>query len=64
MDLAARGLASRRALLNLADHRVSFADGRPLDRFADDTARVVGAIAAADPVLLASPVYPPRSPAR
>ena len=44
-------------LLNLADHRVSFADGRPLDRFADDTARVVEAIARADLVVLASPVY-------
>src|SRR5262245_55887878 len=44
-------------LLNLGDHRVSFAEGRPLDRFADDTARVVGAVADADAVLLASPVY-------
>jgi len=45
------------SLLNLADHRVSFADGRPLDRFTDDTARVVAAIAQADTVLIASPVY-------
>ena len=45
------------SLLNLADCRVSFADGRPLDRFGDDTARVVGEIAASDAVLLASPVY-------
>ena len=44
-------------VLSLGEHRVSFADGRPLDRFADDTARVVGAIAEADAVLLASPVY-------
>jgi NAD(P)H-dependent FMN reductase len=45
------------SLLSLADHRVSFADGRPLGRFGDDTARVVGELAAADVVLLASPVY-------
>jgi len=45
------------SVLNLADHRVSFADGRPLDRFADDTARVVSAVAAADLVVLASPGY-------
>ena len=44
-------------VLSLGAHRVSFADGRPLDRFPDDTARVVGAIAEADVVLLASPVY-------
>jgi len=44
-------------LLNLADHRLSFADGRPLDQLGDDSARVVGEIAAADAVLLASPVY-------
>ena len=44
-------------VLNLADHRVSFADGRPLERYADDTARVVSAVAAADLVVLASPVY-------
>jgi len=44
-------------LLNLGDHRVSFADGRPPDRFADDTARVVSALAGADALLIASPVY-------
>jgi FMN reductase len=44
-------------LLNLADHRVSFADGRPPERFTDDTARVVGALASADAALIASPVY-------
>jgi len=44
-------------VLSLGEHRISFADGRPLERFSDDTARVVGAIAQADAVLLASPVY-------
>lgn len=45
------------SLLSLADYRISFADGRPLDRFTDDTARVVAALAEADAVLIASPVY-------
>jgi FMN reductase len=45
------------SVLSLADHRMSFADGRPLEHFTDDTARVVGALAQADAVLLASPVY-------
>jgi FMN reductase len=44
-------------LVNLADYRVSFADGRPPDRFTDDTPRVVAAVAEADAVLIASPVY-------
>lgn len=45
------------SMLNLAEHRISFADGRPLERFADDTAAVVQRLADADAVLLASPVY-------
>jgi FMN reductase len=44
-------------LVDLGDYTVSFADGRPLDAFGDDTAAVVGKIAAADAVLLATPVY-------
>ncbi|MGH8012064.1 MAG: NADPH-dependent FMN reductase [Candidatus Binataceae bacterium] len=43
--------------LNLADYRISFADGRSLDKYGDDTASVVGAIAQAEAVILASPVY-------
>ena len=43
--------------MNLADYRIAFADGRPLDQLGDDSARVVGEIAAADAVLMASPVY-------
>ena len=43
--------------LRLGDHRVSFADGRPPDRFTDDTGRVVSALADADALLIASPVY-------
>ena len=65
LDGAVRFAADRAAerpqvavrVLSLGEHRVSFADGRPLDRYPDDTARVVGAIAECDAVLLASPVY-------
>jgi len=65
LDAAVRFAADRAAerpqvsasVLSLGEHRISFADGRPLDRYPDDTARVVGAIAEADAVLLASPVY-------
>lgn len=44
-------------LLNLADYRIAFADGRPPDQLGDDTAAVVDAIARADAVIVASPVY-------
>jgi NAD(P)H-dependent FMN reductase len=57
VDRAAEQAEVSASVLSLGEHRVSFADGRPLDRYPDDTARVVGAIAAADAVLLASPVY-------
>ena len=43
--------------LNLADYRISFADGRPPDQYGDDTARVVTQIDRANAVLLFSPVY-------
>jgi NAD(P)H-dependent FMN reductase len=44
-------------LVDLADYKLSFADGRPLDAYGDDTAAVVAKLAAADGVLLATPVY-------
>jgi NAD(P)H-dependent FMN reductase len=44
-------------LIDLANHRISFADGRPLEQFDDDTPEVVGRLATADAVILASPVY-------
>jgi FMN reductase len=44
-------------LLNLADVRIAFADGRAPDACGDDTAAVVKRIDAADIVVLASPVY-------
>ncbi len=44
-------------LLDLGDLHLSFADGRPLDQYADDSAAAVARIAAADALLFASPVY-------
>ncbi len=43
--------------LNLADYRISFADGRSPEAFTDDTGKIVATISAADMVLLFSPVY-------
>src|SRR5688572_21861816 len=44
-------------LLDLAEHHIGFADGRPPDQMGDDTATVVNAITEARCVILASPVY-------
>jgi FMN reductase len=44
-------------LLDLANLRLDFADGRPPAEHGDDSARVVEAISAAEVVVLASPVY-------
>jgi len=44
-------------LFDLAKYRIGFADGTPLDRLTDDSAAIVGKIAAADGVLIASPIY-------
>ena len=57
VELAAAQPGWSARLLNLGDFRLGFADGRSLASLDDDSARVVGEIAAADAVLLASPVY-------
>ena len=57
VEMAAARSGVSASLLNLADHRVSFADGRPPEKFDDDTGAVVARVAGADRVLLASPVY-------
>ena len=44
-------------LLHLGDHRISFADGRPLADFDDDTEAVVQRVMAADMYLLATPIF-------
>ena len=57
VDLAAARDGTSASLLSLADFRLGFADGRPPERLDDDTAKIVAALAEADCVLLASPVY-------
>src|SRR5262249_36770878 len=44
-------------LINLADKRIAFADGRPPEEYQDDTAAVVQSVKACDGVIIASPVY-------
>ncbi len=44
-------------LINLADCRVAFADGRPPEQYGDDTASVVQRVRDADCAIVASPVY-------
>ena len=44
-------------LINLADKKVAFADGRPPEQYNDDTAAIVASVRAADGVIIASPVY-------
>ena len=43
--------------LHLGDHRVSFADGRPLSGYDDDTQAVVERVMAAHMYLIATPVF-------
>lgn len=43
--------------IDLGEVDIGFADGTPLDQLDDDSAGVVGSIASADAVLLATPVY-------
>ena len=44
-------------LINLADKKVAFADGRPPEQYNDDIAAIVASVRAADGVIIASPVY-------
>jgi len=44
-------------LVNLADQRIAFADGRPPEQYGDDTAGLVESVRRADGVIIASPVY-------
>ena len=44
-------------ILHLGDHRISFADGRPLSDYGDDTQSVVERVVAADMYLIATPVF-------
>ena len=44
-------------LINLADKKIAFADGRPPEQYRDDTAAIVDSVRDADGVIIASPVY-------
>jgi FMN reductase len=44
-------------LIDLAEHSIAFADGTPPGELADDTDAVVGALAQAGAVLIATPIY-------
>ena len=57
MDAAAARPGVTATLLSLADYRLGFADGRPMDALTDDSPRVIRALAEADAVIFASPVY-------
>lgn len=45
------------SLLNLASRRIAICDGRPLEQYDEATREAVAAIARADAVLVAAPVY-------
>ena len=51
------GRTARVELIDLAEQRIAFADGRPPEALDDDTGRLVDALAGADGVVLATPVY-------
>jgi FMN reductase len=44
-------------LVDLGEHRIAWADGRPPEQYGDDTAALVQRVHEADAVVLASPVY-------
>ena len=44
-------------LINLADKKIAFADGRPPEQYRDDTAAIIESVRAADGLIFASPVY-------
>ncbi len=44
-------------LINLADRKIAFADGRPPEQYGDDTASTVKLVMDADAVIILSPVY-------
>jgi len=44
-------------LINLADKKIAFADGRPAEQLGDDTASILASVRGAHGVVIASPVY-------
>ena len=52
-----QGTSIPTSLLHLGDHQISFADGRPLSAFTDDTEAVVRQVLAADMYVIATPIF-------
>jgi FMN reductase len=44
-------------LINLADKKIAFADGRPAEQLGDDTASILASVRSANGVIIVSPVY-------
>lgn len=61
MEMALSGIDGNEStnveFLHLGDHRISFADGRPLSDYEDDTQAVVERVVSADMYLVATPVF-------
>lgn len=57
LERAALGGSASVELIDLARARIAAADGRPPEVLGDDTAATIAVLAAADAVLLATPVY-------
>jgi FMN reductase len=56
-EALARAEDAEPTLIDLAERQIAFADGRPASDLGDDTAAVIAALAGADAVLLATPIY-------
>jgi NAD(P)H-dependent FMN reductase len=54
---AVEGDSVKTSLLHLGDHKISFADGRPLSDYSDDTEAVVEQVMAADAYIIATPIF-------
>jgi FMN reductase len=54
---AAEGGSVQTSLLHLGDHKISFADGRPLPDYRDDTEAVAERVMAADMYIIATPIF-------
>ena len=52
-----QGQSVTTSMLHLGDHQISFADGRPLVEYLDDTEAVVQRVMAADMLLIATPIF-------
>lgn len=44
-------------LLHLGDHQISFADGRPVEAYGDDTQKVLEQVTSADMYLISTPIF-------